>query len=107
MAKASEAGLEPRAQGLELLTDEAEQALIRRISEFPETVEWAASNRAPFRLTHYAEELAAQFHQFYTRCHIIGDDKGLSCARLYLADTTKMVLALTLGLLGVSAPERM
>lgn len=89
------------------LIDEAEFALIRRISEFPEVVEGAARDRAPFRLTHYAEDLAASFHQFYTRCHVLTDDEELTKARLALVDASRIVLSLSLALLGVSAPTHM
>jgi arginyl-tRNA synthetase len=70
-------------------------------------VEGCARDLAPFRLTHYAEELAQGFHHFYTACVVISDNRELSLARLYLSEATRSVLALTLHLLGVSAPERM
>ena len=68
--------------------------------------------RAPFRLTHYAEELAAKFHSFYTVCQVLPGkgrplDQGLSHARLAAADATRRVLALTLEMIGVSAPQSM
>ncbi len=93
---------------LSLLTDPAELDLARKISEFAETVENAARDYAPYRLTHYAESLAAAFHHFYKNCQIVIDDQPeLSDARLYLADAAKNVIACALGILGVSAPERM
>ena len=67
----------------------------------------AARDRAAFRLTHYAQELAALFHSFYTNCHIVGEEPALRDARLALADASRIVLATTLGLLGVSAPAKM
>jgi arginyl-tRNA synthetase len=92
---------------LSLLTDPTEIALARRFSEFGELIAAAARDRAPFRLTHYAESLASTFHSFYTCCQVITDDEDLTAARLYLADATRQVLALVLDLLGVSAPEHM
>ncbi len=89
------------------LSHESELALMRKMDDFTELVELAARDRAPFRLTHYAQDLAALFHQFYTNCRIIGEEEALQHARLALADATRIVLALALGLLGVSAPERM
>ena len=89
------------------LSHESELALMRKMDDFTELVELAARDRAPFRLTHYAQDLAALFHQFYTNCHIIGEKEALQHARLALADATRIVLALALGLLGVSVPERM
>ncbi len=92
---------------LSSLTHDSELALMRKMDDFGEVVALAARDRAPFRLTHYAQELAGCFHQFYTNCRIIGADDDVRDARLALADACRTVLALTLSLLGVSAPERM
>jgi arginyl-tRNA synthetase len=92
---------------LSLLTEDAELELAREFSKLAEVIEGAARDLAPFRLTHYGEELATCFHSFYTRCKVISDDTQLTCARLYLVDAARSVLALVLSLLGVSAPERM
>ncbi len=92
---------------LSLLTDPSELELARKISEFSEIVESAARDYAPFRLTHYVESLAATFHQFYTNCQVLVEDEAIMDARLYLADATRSVLECALGILGVSAPERM
>ena len=92
---------------LSLLVHESELELMRKISELSEIVEVAARDLAPYRLTHYIEQLAATFHHFYTECQVLGDDEKLTDARLYLADATRSVLACALGILGVSAPERM
>ncbi|MDR2106013.1 MAG: arginine--tRNA ligase [Coriobacteriales bacterium] len=92
---------------LSLLVHPAELELARVFARLAEVIEGAARDWAPFRLTRYAEELATAFHSFYTRCQVIGDDEALTCARLYLADATRSVLALVLRLLGVSAPEHM
>ena len=92
---------------LSSLTHDSELALMRKMDDFGEVVALAARDRAPFRLTHYAQELAGCFHQFYTNCRIIGADDDVHDARLALADACRTVLALTLSLLGVSAPERM
>jgi arginyl-tRNA synthetase len=92
---------------LSLLTDPSELALIRKMAEFGELIALAARDRAPFRLTHYAQDLAGLFHGFYTNCKVIGDDAELQKARLALCDATRIVLALTLSLMGVSAPTKM
>ena len=89
------------------LEGEAELGLLRKLAEFPEVVEVAARQRAPHKLTTYAEDLAAAFHQFYTHCQVVVDDAQLRSARLALADASRLVLARSLGLLGVSAPQRM
>ena len=92
---------------LSLLVHDSELALMRKIADFKDFIALAARDRAPFRLTHYAQELAGLYHQFYTNCHVICDDAALQNARLALCDATRIVLALTLSLLGVSAPEKM
>ena len=89
------------------LVHPAELALARKMDEFADVVEGAARDRAAYRLTHYAQELASLFHSFYTECRINDAPEGLRAARLALADAARIVLALALSLLGVSAPERM
>jgi arginyl-tRNA synthetase len=89
------------------LVDEAEFDLLRRLAELPEVIEISAAALAPHRLTRYAEQVAADFHSFYTACRVISDDPALTQARLWLAVATKQVIAATLGLIGVSAPESM
>ena len=91
-----------------LLTHLAELALVRKMIELPELVEIAAAMRAPHQLPHYAIELATAFHQFYTVCQVVVDEEpDRSRARLKLVSAAKVVLKNTLGLIGVSAPERM
>ena len=97
----------PEAVDLAPLVHDSELALMRKMDDFGELVALAARDRAPFRLTHYAQELASLFHQFYTNCHIMGEADDMRNARLALADAARIVLALTLSLIGVSAPERM
>lgn len=92
---------------LSILTHESELELMRKMSDFTDLIAGAARDRAPFRLTHYAQDLAALFHLFYTNCRVIGEGQEIEQARLALADSARIVLALALGLLGVSAPERM
>ena len=97
---------------LGLLTNAAEASLARKISEFAGLVESCARDRAPFRLTHYAEELAGEFHSFYAACQVLGSqtrpmDADLSRARLAACDATRRVLALTLNMIGVAAPQSM
>ena len=89
------------------LAHESELALMRKMADFSDLVAGAARDRAPFRLTHYAQELAGLFHSFYGNCHVLGEEESVERARLALVDSTRIVLALSLDLLGVSAPERM
>jgi len=106
-AAALSAEFVPGDADLTPLTEPVELALMRKLSEFPEVAEGAATDLAPYRLTRYAEDLAAVFHQFYTVCRVMTDDPALTTARLYAVDATRSVLETVLALLGVSAPERM
>jgi arginyl-tRNA synthetase len=91
----------------EELIHETELELLRVLSELPEQVKVASELRAPYRLTRYAEEVAAQFHRFYTECRVVTEEVALTQARLHLSEATRQVLANVLGILGVSAPESM
>ncbi|MDR3136478.1 MAG: arginine--tRNA ligase [Coriobacteriales bacterium] len=109
--KAADRGLDvallPSAQ-LALLVHESELALIRHLGRLGDTLERCARDLAPQRLVRYNEELAASFHRFYTECVVLDPaNQELSLARLYLSETVRQVLALSLSLLGVRAPERM
>ncbi len=100
--------LVPEGTDLSPLAAEAELALFRKLAEFGEVVESAAAQYTPHRLTRYAEELAASFHQFYTVCRVVDPDApALTVARLAVVDATRIVLESVLGLLGVHAPQRM
>lgn len=92
---------------LNLLNTEWELDLIRKLEQFGEIVEKAVLQCVPYLLTKYAEEVASVFHVFYTQCRVISDDSHLSAARLVLCKSTKRILRNVLGLLGVTAPERM
>ncbi len=101
------AGLVGPDPDLGLLADPSELALARCVAHFGELVAGCAKDLAPFRLTHYATDLAAAFHVFYTNCHVLTDDPALTGARLAACDATRRVLAQTLALIGVSAPQSM
>jgi arginyl-tRNA synthetase len=78
--------------------------------ELPEVVALAAENLAPHHLPYYAQELAAAFHAFYRDCRVVSSepaDAELNRARLRLVRAAKLVLARTLDLMGIGAPERM
>jgi arginyl-tRNA synthetase len=92
---------------VELLREAEEKDLMRRLVMFPELILAAARTREPQILATYAQQLAASFHKFYHVCRIVSTDRRLSEARLVLAEATRIVLAETLRLLGVSAPEKM
>jgi arginyl-tRNA synthetase len=89
------------------LTHDTEMTLARRLAELPRVVQGVVDHLAPHRLTKYARDVATEFHQFYTECTILADDRELRVARLALCVATKTVLAEVLELIGVSAPETM
>ena len=95
------------SDALESPAEPTERALVRRLLEMPGEVALAADRRAPHRLCAYATATAADFHAFYRDCQVVGAANGLQDARLGLCVATKRVIAGTLALLGVSAPERM
>jgi arginyl-tRNA synthetase len=85
-----------------------ERALVKRLLEFPDEVREAAGRRAPHRICAYATAVAADFHAFYRDCKVVGaEGDGVEESRLALALLTKRTVASALGLLGISAPERM
>ena len=95
----------------DLLTHEKEGELLRALAALPGVVASAAQLREPHRVARYLEETAASYHRFYDNCRVLpmGDEEptDLHRARLLLVAATRTVLANGLGLLGVSAPERM
>jgi arginyl-tRNA synthetase len=110
LRKAAERGIALRPvdeADLSLLTHEAEHDLLRAIADVPAQMHAAAELRAPHRLTHAAQDLAATFHRFYTDCPVLSEDAELTQARLWLCTATKQTIGNLLGLLGVSAPESM
>ena len=92
---------------LSLLTTEQERELIKQIALLPEEIRLAARDYDPSRINKYVTELAARFHRFYTACRIKGAEEGVLNARLCLADTVRKVIALSLSVIGVSAPSKM
>ncbi len=95
-----------------LLSTPTELALARKISEFPELIAGCARDRAPFRITHFCEDLASAYHGFYASCQVLPSkghpvEEALSKARLAACDAVRINLAVALRLIGVSAPEVM
>ncbi|MDQ4092959.1 MAG: arginine--tRNA ligase [Actinomycetota bacterium] len=108
---AADLGISSEDAQLGLLGHEREGELIRTLGEFPRIVASAAQLREPHRVARYLEQLAGAYHRFYDSCRILplGDEQPgpRHAARLALSDATRQVLANGLGLLGVTAPERM
>ncbi|MGB6517713.1 MAG: arginine--tRNA ligase [Candidatus Cybelea sp.] len=96
-----------RSASLAPLVHDAELAVARRLSEFPGIVAGVVEHLAPHRLARYARDVAGDFHQFYTECKILTEERELRLARLALCLAAKSVLARTLALVGVAAPDAM
>lgn len=93
---------------LKKLNKPEEMHIIQKLSDLPELLELISVNREPYRLSVYAEELAAMIHKYYARYQIVSaKSKELSQARLMLLETTRDVLAIVFDLMGISAPEKM
>jgi len=90
-----------------LLTSDAELSLIRKMVTLPELIELVAQRLEPHHLPYYAQELATSFHWFYKQCRVVSSDEPLTLARLKLVKAAQTVLARTLTLMGMTAPEKM
>ncbi|MEE8372520.1 MAG: arginine--tRNA ligase [Dehalococcoidia bacterium] len=104
---AREKGIDSTQGDVSLLTTDAEQNLIRKMILLPEIVELAAKNLEPHHLPYFAQEIATAFHSFYKQCRVVSDDEKLTWARLKLVKAAQTVLARTLGLMEMTAPESM
>jgi arginyl-tRNA synthetase len=92
---------------LNQLREPEEQELIKALADFPQTVAGAASALEPHRITNYLTETARLAHLWYHKHHVLGEPEPVMKARLALARATQIVLRNALGILGISAPERM
>ena len=108
---ASGVGVDRGAFAPELLTHETESILLGVLQEFPRIVAQAAELREPHRVARYIEQLAGAYHRWYDNCRVtpLGEEPvtDLHRTRLWLNDAVGTVIRNALGLLGVSAPERM
>ncbi len=102
-----DAGGQGAAADPSLLVAPTEIALLQRLAEYPGVLTQAARELAPHQLAFWLRDCAADFHAWYNAERILVDDPALGAARLRLARATAQVIANGLGLLGVSAPERM
>ena len=104
---AQEKGIDYSQGDVGLLTTEPELILVRQLLLLPELVEMVARTLEPHHLPYYAQELATAFHSFYKQCRVVSQDEALTAARLKLVEATKIVLAKTLHLMGMTAPDKM
>lgn len=105
--KAAGEGLGASNEALGLLTEPDEIELIKKLLLYPEVVSDSAETLAPHKVAYFLQELAADFHSYYNKHRVVDDDRALSGARLYLIKSVRTVLSNGLGLLGISAPDRM
>ncbi len=104
---AQERGIDHSNGDVSLVTTEPELILIRKLLLLPELVETVARTLEPHHLTYYAQDVATVFHSFYKQCRVVSQNEALTKARLKLVEATKIVLAKTLHLMGMTAPEKM
>jgi len=90
-----------------LMTSKPELTLIRKLLYLPELIEMVSVTSEPHHLAYYAQELATVFHAFYKDCRVVTEDEAMTKSRLKLVMATKIVLAKTLYLMGMTAPDRM
>lgn len=92
---------------LSRLSEPEEQELIKALADFPQTVAGAAAALEPHRIANYLTETARLAHLWYHKHHVLGEPEPIMNARLALARATQIVLRNALGILGITAPERM
>ncbi len=86
----------------------SEMALLKHLANFPNVVNDAAKERAPYKITNYIHDLAGLIHEFYTECRVIDrDNVAVSSSRLALCKASEQVMKNALNLIGVNAPEHM
>jgi len=104
---AKERGIEYSQGDVSLLTTEPELTLIRQMTLLPEIIEMVTGSLEPHHLPYYAQNLATVFHSFYKQCRVVSKNQTLTLARLKLVEAAQIVLARTLHLMSVAAPESM
>ena len=108
LKQAKEQGVEVTADAdFSTITNEKAIDLLKKVAEFEPTIESAAENRAPHRLTNYIQDLASAFHKFYNAEKVLTDDAEKTKAHIALVDAVRITLHNALALVGVSAPESM
>jgi arginyl-tRNA synthetase len=104
---AEEKGINYRDGDVSMLTSEPELTLIRKMLRLSEIIEIIVQTSEPHHLTYYAQDLATVFHSFYKQCRVVTKDEAMTKARLKLVDASRVVLAKTLHLMGITAPDKM
>ncbi|MDE1709604.1 arginine--tRNA ligase [Staphylococcus cohnii] len=108
LKQAKEKGVEPSTDAdYSFITNDKAIELMKKIAEFESTIENAAAQRAPHRMTNYIQDLAAHFHKFYNDEKVLTDDLEKTKALIALIDAVRITLHNALNLVGVTAPESM
>ena len=95
------------AEQLNVLDTPEEIELIRFIASLPNTVDAAAKDYDPAKITRYTQDLATLFHKFYDKCRIKGAEENVLYARLALCEAVKITLRNTLDMLKITCPDKM
>lgn len=90
-----------------LLKEESELNLLKKLGDLPDEIRMSAESLEPARITRYIMELATDFHSFYNSCRVKNEDAELMAARLKLVDSVRIVMKGILGMLKITAPDRM
>ena len=109
LKNAAEQGLAPTREGtdLQVLASGDDLDLIRILASCPDIIASAAADLEPHRIAFYLLDVATAFHRFYNRNRVISADVALTRARLVLVDAARQVIANTLALMGIDAPDSM
>jgi arginyl-tRNA synthetase len=99
--------IDAREIELSILKEDDEISLIKKLLHYQMIFEGAVQAYEPHRITYYLQELARSFHSYYNRHRVLSDDRDLTAARLCMCKAVQIVLEEGLGILGVTAPERM
>ena len=107
LRKAKEEGIGDGEADLALLKEESEIRLMRELAKYPDTLAEIMKDFQIQLLPHYIYKIAGMFHEFYTNCVVLSDDKNLTLARLELIKAAKIVIANGLKICDIEAPEKM
>lgn len=107
LRQAAEKGVTADYGQCRLLVEAEELKLLKTLSTFPAAVESSALELAPHKIIFYLMDLAGQWHSYYNKHKVVGEDPALSGARLALVETLKVALHNGLTMVGLSAPEKM
>jgi len=92
---------------LTLLSSDEDERLIKVLGEFPRVIERSAKKREPHKIAFYLQEVAGEFHKYYNKHRILGDEAELTKARIALISSVRQVLRNGFAILGITPVESM